>query len=209
MPVNMNGMEHLIRNFQRFLPQIVGAIVTLVSVIAVFVGFFGSGGIGEQQPPEPSRPAASSSSSSGSSSKPDSHDTEYLYAYRVPFGIRQLNAGGDVNFRGKDYPKSLVSTRSRGESNGFFKIGKEFSTLTYTAAWASDIPNSGGLGVIEIRLDGVLQDRVLVKPGKSRTRHVKVRGVDRVGVKFYALDSKGGSKRVAPKGLAVLTPTLK
>ena len=120
-----------------------------------------------------------------------------------------MQSGVDVTFNGQEYPKSLISTNDYYASDGYFDVDKKYSTLNYTAAWASSIPNSDGVGVIEVYLNGGLRDRVTVKPGESKTRNADIRGGGRVHVKVYAVDKKDDKRDVAPNGLAVLTPTVK
>lgn len=203
MPTNFKDAERMLRDFQNLLPQIVGSIVAVVSAIAVIVGLIKGGDeiIGQKDPDRPSITAP------GNYSKPEFADAKYLYTHRDR--VYGMQSGVGVTFNGQEYPKSLISTSNYWESTGNFDVDKKYSTLNYTAAWASNIPNSDGVGVIEVYLNGGLRDRVTVKPGESKTRNADIRGGGRVQVKMYAVDKTDDKKKVAPNGLAVLTPTVK
>ena len=204
MPTNFKDAERMLRDFQNLLPQIVGSIVAVVSAIAVIVGLI-KGGDGEiGGPKDPARPSITAP---GDYSKPEFADAKYLHTHRD--GINRMQSGVDVTFNGQEYPKSLISTSNFYDSDGYFDVDKKYSTLNYTAAWASNIPNSDGVGVIEVYLNGGLRDRVTVKPGESKTRAADIRGGGRVYIKVYAVDKKDDKQKVAPNGLAVLTPTVK
>lgn len=204
MPTNFKDAERMLRDFQNLLPQIVGSIVAVVSAIAVIVGLIKGGDgetIGQKDPDRPSITAP------GDYSKPEFADAKYLHTHRD--GVYRMQSGVGVTFNGQEYPKSLISTSDYWESTGNFDVDKKYSTLNYTAAWASNIPNSDGVGVIEVYLNGGLRDRVTVKPGESKTRNADIRGGGRVQVKMYAVDKTDDKQKVAPNGLAVLTPTVK
>ncbi|MDK8800531.1 hypothetical protein [Corynebacterium coyleae] len=203
MPTNFKDAERMLRDFQNLLPQIVGSIVAVVSAIAVIVGLIKGGDeiIGQKDPDRPSITAP------GNYSKPEFADAKYLHTHRDR--VYGMQSGVGVTFNGQEHPKSLISTSNYWESTGNFDVDKKYSTLNYTAAWASNIPNSDGVGVIEVYLNGGLRDRVTVKPGESKTRNADIRGGGRVQVKMYAVDKTDDKKKVAPNGLAVLTPTVK
>lgn len=204
MPTNFKDAERMLRDFQNLLPQIVGSIVAVVSAIAVIVGLLNDAGPGGDGPKYPDRPGISAP---GNYSKPEFADAKYLHTHRDR--VYRMQSGVGVTFNGQEYPKSLISTSDRYDSGGYFDVDKKYSTLNYTAAWASNIPNSDGVGVIEVYLNGGLRDRVTVKPGESKTRNADIRGGGRVYVKVYAVDKKDDKQQVAPNGLAVLTPTVK
>lgn len=204
MPTNFKDAERMLRDFQNLLPQIVGSIVAVISAIAVIVGLIKGGDdeiIGQKDPARPSITAP------GDYSKPEFADAKYLHTHRDR--VYRMQSGVGVTFNGQEYPKSLISTSDYWESTGNFDVDKKYSTLNYTAAWASNIPNSDGVGVIEVYLNGGLRDRVTVKPGESKTRNADIRGGGRVQVKMYAVDKTDDKQKVAPNGLAVLTPTVK
>lgn len=202
MPTNFKDAERMLRDFQNLLPQIVGSIVAVVSAIAVIVGLLNGPGGGE--PKDPDRPGITAP---GDYSKPEFADAKYLHTHRDR--VYRMQSGVGVTFNGQEYPKSLISTSDYWESTGNFDVDKKYSTLNYTAAWASNIPNSDGVGVIEVYLNGGLRDRVTVKPGESKTRNADIRGGGRVQVKMHAVDKTDDKQKVAPNGLAVLTPTVK
>lgn len=206
MPTNFKDAERLLRDFQNLLPQIIGSIVAVISAIAVIVGLIkGDGNIDGQKPSD--RPGVTASPTPGDYSKPEFADPKYLHTHRDR--VYGMQSGVGVTFNGQEHPKSLISTSNYWESTGDFKVDKKYSTLNYTAAWASNIPNSDGVGVIEVYLNGGLRDRVTVKPGESKTRNADIRGGGRVQVKMYAVDKTDDKQKVAPNGLAVLTPTVK
>lgn len=204
---NTKDLERQLRDFQRLLPQIVGSVLAIITAIGVIIGTVApemgggssSNGGGNTYPSAPGN--------SGDYSKPEFADGKYLHTHRDR--IRSMQSGVDVTFNGKDYPMSLISTNARVYDSSTFDLDKKYSTLSYTAAWASNIPNSGGVGVIEVFLNGGLRDRVQVKPGESKTRSVDVRGGGRVKVVMYAVDKKDDRQKVDSNGLAMLTPTVK
>ena len=205
MPTNFKDAERMLRDFQNLLPQIVGSIVAVVSAIAVIVGLLNDAGVGGDK--SSNLPSVTESQTPGNYSKPEFADAKYLHTHRDR--VYGMQSGVGVTFNGQEYPKSLISTSDYWESTGNFDVDKKYSTLNYTAAWASNIPNSDGVGVIEVYLNGGLRDRVTVKPGESKTRAADIRGGGRVYIKVYAVDKKDDKQKVAPNGLAVLTPTVK
>lgn len=206
MPTNFKDAERMLRDFQNLLPQIVGSIVAVVSAIAVIVGLLNDAGVGGSDKSS-DLPGVTEKQTPGNYSKPEFADAKYLHTHRDR--INRMQSGVDVTFNGQEYPKSLISTSNFYESHGYFDVDKKYSTLNYTAAWASNIPNSDGVGVIEVYLNDGLRDRVTVKPGESKTRNADIRGGGRIHVKVYAVDKKDDKQQVAPNGLAVLTPTVK
>lgn len=206
MPTNFKDAERMLRDFQNLLPQIVGSIVAVVSAIAVIVGLLNDAGVGGSDKSS-DLPGVTENQTPGNYSKPEFADAKYLHTHRDRF--YRMQSGVGVTFNGQEYPKSLISTSNYNASDGYFKVDKKYSTLNYTAAWASNIPNSDGVGVIEVYLNDGLRDRVMVKPGESKTRAADIRGGGRVHVKVYAVDKKDDKQKVAPNGLAVLTPTVK
>ena len=203
---NAKDLERQLRDFQRLLPQIVGSVLAIITAIGVILGAVapelggGSSSNGGNTPP-------SAPGNSGDYSKPEFADGKYLHTHRDY--INHMQSGVGVTFNGKDYPMSLISTDARSYHASHFDLDKKYSTLSYTAAWASNIPNSGGVGVIEVYLNDGLRDRVQVKPGESKTRSVDVRGGGRVKVVMYAVDKKDDKQAVDSNGLAMLTPTVK
>ena len=206
MPTNFKDAERMLRDFQNLLPQIVGSIVAVVSAIAVIVGLLNDAGVGGSDKSS-DLPGVTEKQTPGDYSKPEFADAKYLHTHRDR--VYRMQSGVGVTFNGQEYPKSLISTSDYWESTGNFDVDKKYSTLNYTAAWASNIPNSDGVGVIEVYLNGGLRDRVTVKPGESKTRNADIRGGGRVQVKMYAVDKTDDKQKVAPNGLAVLTPTVK
>lgn len=207
---NAKELERQLRDFQNLLPQIVGSVLAIITALGVILGAVApelggsssNNGGGNSSPSAPSKPG-----NSGKYSKPEFADGKHLHTHRDR--VYRMQSGVGVTFNGKEYPQSLISTSDYWESDGKFDVDKKYSTLNYTAAWASNIPNSGGVGVIEVYLNGGLRDRVMVKPGESKTRTADIRGGGRVHVKMYAVDKKDDKTKVAPNGLAVLTPTVK
>lgn len=207
---NAKELERQLRDFQNLLPQIVGSVLAIITALGVILGAIApelgdsssNNGGRNSSPSAPSKPGTS-----GDYSKPEFANPKYLHTHRD--GHSGMQSGIGVTFNGKDYPMSLISTSDYFDSDGYFNLDKKYSTLNYTAAWASNIPNSGGVGVIEVYLNGGLRDRVMVKPGESKTRAADIRGGGRVHIKMYAVDKKDDKTKVAANGLAVLTPTVK
>lgn len=207
---NAKELERQLRDFQNLLPQIVGSLLAVITAIGVIVAAVnpggGSGSLNGEKTPTPS--ATAKPGNSGDYSKPEFADAKYLHTHRS--SVHNMQSGVGVTFDGKDYPKSLISTSDRYyEPTGYFDVDKKYSTLNYTAAWASNIPNTGGVGVVEVYLNGGLRDRVMVKPGESKVRNADIRGGGQVKIVMYALDKEDDKKKVASNGLAILTPTLK
>lgn len=206
---NAKELERQLRDFQDLLPQIVGSLLAVITAIGVIVAAVnpggGSGSLNGEKTPTPS--ATAKPGNSGDYSKPEFADAKYLHTHRS--SVDYMQSGVGVTFDGKDYPKSMISTSDWFQPTGYFDVDKKYSTLNYTAAWASNIPNTGGVGVVEVYLNGGLRDRVMVKPGESKVRNADIRGGGQVKIVMYALDKEDDKKEVASNGLAILTPTLK
>ena len=207
---NAKDLERQLRDFQNLLPQIVGSVLAIITALGVILGAVApelggsssNNGGGNSSPSAPSKPG-----NSGKYSKPEFADGKYLHTHRNR--VYRMQSGVGVTFNGKDYPMSLISTNARSYDNSTFDVGKKYSTLNYTAAWASNIPNSGGVGVIEVYLNDGLRDRVTVKPGEAKKRSADIRGGGRVKIVMYAVDKVDDKKKVNSNGLAMLSPTLK
>lgn len=207
-------LERQLRELNNLIPQIAAAIVGIITAIGVIVAAVqGGDGDGSSKRTTPSNPSTQTSTTttskpanSGDYSKPEFADAKYLHTHRN--GVWDMQSGVDVTVDGKDYPQSLISTDNR-DSSAVFNIDERFSSLNYTAAWATNIPNSGGVGIIEVRLNGGLRDRVLVKQGEMKPRTVDVRGGGELRITMTAVDPIDDQRGVAPNGLAALTPTLK
>ena len=207
---NAKDLERQLRDFQNLLPQIVGSVLAIITALGVILGAVApelggsssNNGGGNSSPSAPSKPG-----NSGDYSKPEFANPKYLHTHR--HSVLNMQSGVDVTFKGKDYPQSLISTNAKWYDKSTFDVGKKYSTLNYTAAWASNIPNSGGVGVIEVYLNGGLRDRVTVKPGEAKKRNADIRGGGRVKIVMYAVDKVDDKKKVDSNGLAMLTPTLK
>lgn len=204
-------LERQLRELNNLIPQIAAAIVGIITAIGVIVAAVqGSDADGTSKRTNPSTQTSTTTPSkpanSGDYSKPEFADAKYLHTHRN--GVWDMQSGVDVTVDGKDYPQSLISTDNR-DSSAVFNIDERFSALNYTAAWATNIPNSGGVGIIEVRLNGGLRDRVLVKQGEMKPRTVDVRGGGELRITMTAVDPIDDQRRVAPNGLAALTPTLK
>lgn len=206
---NAKELERQLRDFQNLLPQIVGSLLAVITAIGVIVAAVnpggGSGSLNGEKTPTPS--ATAKPGNSGDYSKPEFADGKYLHTHRS--SVDYMQSGVGVTFDGKDYPKSMISTSDWFQPTGYFDVDEKYSTLNYTTAWASNIPNTGGVGVVEVYLNGGLRDRVMVKPGESKVRNADIRGGGQVKIVMYALDKEDDKKEVASNGLAILTPTLK
>lgn len=189
------------------LPQIVGSLLAVITAIGVIIGAVAPelGGASSKNGGNDSSPSAPGNA--GDYSKPEFADAKYLHTHRS--SVDYMQSGVGVTFDGKDYPESMISTSDWFQPTGYFDVDKKYSTLNYTAAWASNIPNTGGVGVVEVYLNGGLRDRVMVKPGESKVRNADIRGGGQVKIVMYALDKEDDKKEVASNGLAILTPTLK
>lgn len=205
-------LERQLRELNNLIPQIAAAIVGIITAIGVIVAAIQSGdadGTSKRTNPSTQTTTTTTTSkpaNSGDYSKPEFADAKYLHTHRT--GVWDMQSGVDVTVDGKDYPQSLISTDT-WDSVATFKLDERFSALNYTAAWATNIPNSGGVGIIEVRLNGGLRDRVLVKQGEMKPRTVDVRGGGELRITMTAVDPVDDKKSVAPNGLAALTPTLK
>lgn len=205
-------LERQLRELNNLIPQIAAAIVGIITAIGVIVAAVQGGdadGTSKRTNPSTQTTTTTTTSkpaNSGDYSKPEFADAKYLHTHRNY--VWDMQSGVDVTVGGKDYPQSLISTDT-WDSVATFKLDERFSTLNYTAAWATNIPNSGGVGVIEVRLNGGLRDRVLVKQGETKPRTVDVRGGGELRITMTAVDPIDDQRRVAPNGLAALTPTLK
>lgn len=204
-------LERQLRELNNLIPQIAAAIVGIITAIGVIVAAVQGGDAdGTSKRTNPSTQTSTTTTSkpanSGDYSKPEFADAKYLHTHRNY--VWDMQSGVDVTVDGKDYPQSLISTDNR-DSSAVFNIDERFSALNYTAAWATNIPNSGGVGIIEVRLNGGLRDRVLVKQGEMKPRTVDVRGGGELRITMTAVDPIDDQRGVAPNGLAALTPTLK
>lgn len=203
---NAKELERQLRDFQNLLPQIIGSVLAIITAIGVIVGAVAPGLGSGSSNNRGNNSSPSVPGNAGNYSKPEFADAKYLHTHRS--GVWDMQSGVDVTVNGKDYPKSLISTDNY-DSTAAFKIEEGYTKLDYTAAWASNIPHADGVGIIEVRLNGGLRDRVLVKPGEMKQRTVDVRGGGELRIYLRAVDEVDDKKKVAPNGLAVLTPTLK
>lgn len=211
---NARELQRTLNDFQQLVPAIVGAILAVVTAIGVLVA-----AVKEETPNPTTSPAPSTSqpaqkpkeptpgNTGGNYSKPEFPDARYLHTHR---GVKyDVQSGVDVTFNKKDYPKSIIATSGSGSSVAYYTVPEGYTSLTFDAAWASNIPNDDAIGIIEVKLNGGLRDRVTVVPGESKTRTVDVRGGGEIRIELSAVDKLDDKKRKAPNGLALLTPTLK
>ena len=84
-----------------------------------------------------------------------------------------------------------------------------YESLNFTAAWSDTVPNSGGVGIVTVTLDGGERGKVYVKQGESKPQKIDVRGGGRVKISFSAVNNLNENNGEAANGLAVLSPVLK
>lgn len=213
---NARELQRMLNDFQQLVPAIVGAILAVVTAIGVLVA-----AVKEETPNPTTSPAPGASqpaqkpkeptpgNTGGNFSKPEVNVSNYLTDQDSGnnYGVK---TGVSVTFNGKDYPKSIISTQSNMyySSEQTYIVPNGYTSLTYDAAWASNIPNEGNTGVIVVEFDGGLRDRVEIKPGESKRRTVDVRGGGRVTFKFTAYANGDKDSEAGKNGLAALRPML-
>ena len=115
-----------------------------------------------------------------------------------------------VTVNGKDYAKSLISTDNKARSSyQQFIVPAGYESLNFTAAWSDTVPNSGGVGIVTVTLDGGERGKVYIKQGQKKSQKIDVRGGGRVHIYFEAVNNRNENKGVAANGLAALSPVLK
>lgn len=189
-------LTRMLKDFQEFIPAVVGVIVAIVTAIGVLVPSLEDG--------------SSSGSAQAGAGQPGVTETKYLTDY--PNGVTSLAliSGTEVTVKGKDYGHSILSTGGPGgRSEKDYRVPSTFRTLNLKAAWVDTIPNAGGTGKVTVKRGGQLLGEFTVKVGDIEERSFDVRGGGRVEVTLSAFDPSGVKKKVAPSGLAVLTPVLK
>lgn len=192
-------LTRMLKDFQEFIPAIVGVIVAITSAIGLLVpSLEGSSSIGGD------------GSTQGGVAQPGITDTKYLTDH--PNGVTSvaLVSGAEVTVKGKDYGRSILSTGGPGvRSEKEYRVPSTSRTLNLKAAWVDTIPNSGGTGKVTVKRGGQLLGEITVAQGEIVEHNFDVRGGGRVEVALSAFDPSGVQKKVAPSGLAVLTPVLK
>lgn len=216
-------LERQLRELNNLIPQIAAAIVGIITAIGVIVaavqgqtdGNSSSKGNQATTPaPSVSQPAQkpkepTPGNTGGNYSKPEVKVSNYLTDQDNTQSVG-VKTDVSVTFNGKDYPKSIISTQSNMyyRSEQTYIVPNGYTSLTYDAAWASNIPNEGNTGVIVVEFDGGLRDRVEIKPGESKHRTVDVRGGGRVTIKFTAYENGDKKSEAGRNGLAALSPML-
>ena len=199
----------MLNDVQQLVPAIVGAIVAIATAIGVLVpsledgsssnALGGNGGTSNSRPTD----------SKGGFSKPETSSSNYLVD-QEKFDPRELKSNVSVTVNGKDYAKSLISTDNKARSSyQQFIVPAGYESLNFTAAWSDTVPNSGGVGIVTVTLDGGERGKVYIKQGQKKSQKIDVRGGGRVHIYFEAVNNRNENKGVAANGLAALSPVLK
>lgn len=206
---NAKDLERQLREFQNLLPQIVGSLLAIITAIGVIIGAIAPelGGGSHSN-------GRGGDTATGQITKPSKSD---LADYRAIndggidyISARNFQADLGVTVNGKDYDRSFLSSEAGlGGSYHAFDIPKSAGTLSFKAAWADTVPNEGGLGTIEVKLNGAPRKTIKVAQGKTVDVQIDVRGGGRLKIALSAVDSKDGSTRVNSSGLALLSPKVK
>lgn len=213
MPTNFKDAERMLRDFQNLLPQIVGSIVAVVSAIAVIVGLLNDAGVGGDK--SSNLPSVTESQTPGTTDRPgvDSAPVKPVRTSIFTVGTNYapgVNADVPVNFNGKSYDRSVISTAGNDWSTSRvdFNVPREYNTLEFDAAFATDIPNEAGVGQINVTLDGGERKTVDVIPGQATPVRVNIAGGGTVRIYFSVFTDAKKNQSVAPNGLAILNPVI-
>ena len=206
---NARELTRMLNDVQQLVPAIVGAIVAIATAIGVLVPSLEDGSssnaLGGNAGTSNSRPT----DSKGGFSKPETTVSNYLVD-QEKFKPYSFQSNVSVTVGGKDYAKSLISTAGRPyESSQVFVVPAGYESLNFTAAWADTVPNSGGVGIVTVTLDGGERGKVYIKQGQKKSQKIDVRGGGRVHIYFEAVNNRNENKGVAANGLAALSPVLK
>ena len=199
----------MLNDVQQLVPAIVGAIVAIATAIGVLVpsledgsssnALGGNGGTSNSRPTD----------SKGGFSKPETSSSNYLVD-QEKFDPRELKSNVSVTVNGKDYAKSLISTDNKARSSyQQFIVPAGYESLNFTAAWSDTVPNSGGVGIVTVTLDGGERGKVYIKQGQKKSQKIDVRGGGRVKISVDAVNNLDEKKDAAANGLALLSPVLK
>ena len=199
----------MMKDIQELVPAVVAAIVAIATALGMLIPALEDGssgnGAGGNTGTSNSRP----SDSQGDFSKPETTVSNYLVDQKK-FDPRALKSNVSVTVDGKDYAKSLISTDNNAYlSNQQFIVPAGYRSLDFTAAWSDTVPNSGGVGIVTVTLDGGERGKVYVKQGESKPQKIDVRGGGRVHIYFKAVNNLNENKRAEANGLAALSPVLK
>lgn len=202
----------MMKDIQELVPAVVAAIVAIATALGVLIpgledgsssnGKDGNAGTTNSRPASPSK-------SEGGFSTPETTRSNYLVD-QEKFNPRALKSNVSVTVDGKDYAKSLISTAGKWySSDQQFIVPAGYQSLNFTAAWSDTVPNSGGVGIVTVTLDGGERGKVYVKQGESKSQKIDVRGGGRVYIDFEAVNNLNEKDEAAANGLAVLSPILK
>ena len=206
---NARELTRMLNDVQQLVPAIVGAIVAIATAIGVLVpsledgsssnALGGNGGTSNSRPTD----------SKGGFSKPETSSSNYLVD-QEKFDPRELKSNVSVTVNGKDYAKSLISTDNKARSSyQQFIVPAGYESLNFTAAWSDTVPNSGGVGIVTVTLDGGERGKVYIKQGQKKSQKIDVRGGGRVKISVDAVNNLDEKKDAAANGLALLSPVLK
>lgn len=202
-------LTRMMKDIQELVPAVVAAIVAIATALGVLIPSLEDGSssnaLGGTADTNNSRPT----DSKGGFSKPEATVSNYLVDQKK-FDPRALKSNVSVTVDGKDYAKSLISTDNNAYlSNQQFIVPAGYESLNFTAAWSDTVPNSGGVGIVTVTLDGGERGKVYVKQGESKPQKIDVRGGGRVHIYFKAVNNLNENKRAEANGLAALSPVLK
>lgn len=214
MPTNFKDAERMLRDFQNLLPQIVGSIVAVVSAIAVIVGLLNDAGVGGSDKSS-DLPGVTENQTPGTTDRPGLNPAPSKPVRTSIFTVGTnyapgVNADVPVNFNGKSYDRSVISTAGNDWSTSRvdFNVPREYNSLEFDAAFATDIPNEAGVGQINVTLDGGERKTVDVIPGQATPVRVNIAGGGTVRIYFSVFTDAKKNQSVAPNGLAILNPVI-
>ena len=202
---NVRELTRMFKDVQELVPAIVGAILAIVTALGILIpgldgGSRNNAGTGNGGP----------TNSLGGFSKPEAAGPNYLTNHERSYSASNIKSGYAVTVNGKDYEKSILSTDGAAEGSSVsFSVADTAQALVLSAAWADDIPNSGGTGKVLVKRDGQVLDRFSVEVGEVVKRKINVRGGGTVEIYLNAVDHTPDKEAVAASGLAILTPVLK
>ena len=202
---NVRELTRMFKDVQELVPAIVGAILAIVTALGILIpgldgGSSSNAGTGNGGP----------TNSQGGFSKPEAAGPNYLTNHETWSSGSNIKSGYAVTVNGKDYEKSILSTDGYGKgSEKEFYVADTAQALVLSAAWADDIPNSGGTGKVLVKRDNQVLDRFSVEVGEVVKRKINVRGGGTVKIYLNAVDHTPDKEAVAASGLAILTPVLK
>ena len=206
---NARELTRMMKDIQELVPAVVAAIVAIATALGMLIPALEDGSSGNGAGGNTGTSNSRASDSQGDFSKPETTVSNYLVD-QEKFKAYRLKSNVSVTVDGKDYAKSLVSTAERlYNSSQQFIVPAGYRSLDFTAAWADTVPNSGGVGIVTVTLDGGERGKVYVKQGEAKPQKIDVRGGGRVEISFSAVNNLNEKESAAANGLAALSPVLK